>query len=440
MNSYRVTIAGAYLLFLSLFAGHAYFYSLYDIDMMGYIGNALAISSASIQQIHDDAYRALAAETPREVQDHLLGRDMAPPISQWKSRQDRATNAYHFAEYLPCFAIRPIFNELVYLLHFKLGVGLVRATIVIPVVSYWCIGVLVFWWLSSYIGYPRAALFSLLLMLSPPILDLARFNTPDALACLLVLAALYLVFERNYLFSGLTLLLVSVYVRTDNVVMAVGVLGYCAFITHQLDRAKAAVLASVAIASVFLINHFAGDYGIRLLYYRSFIEIPLAPGELVAHFGPADYLQAFRKAISLTMNSYFPLFALMGVAGYLGRKTRVSQAIAAVTTFYVAAHFLLFPSGQERFWGPFREIPFNRTQVPPSASSLRKARNIRFHSMRDNECEPEEKRKDEATLRSSSIISRHVRHTFDPGPTISIPMEQPVCDSCGGLAALLSCF
>ena len=346
-------IAGIYLLFLTLLASHAYFYSSYDMDMMGYIGNAVAMSGASVQQIHDAAYRALAAEAPKEVQGHLLGTDMAPPASQWMSRRDRASNAYHFAEYLPCFAIRPIFNELVYLMHFKLGIGLVRATILIPVVSYWLTGILVFLWLSSYISLMLAALFSFALMATPPILGLARFNTPDALGCLFVLAALYLVFERNSLFWGLTLLLASIYVRTDNVIMAVAVVGYVAFLTRELDKIKAAVLAAVAIASVFLINHFSGDYGIRLLYYRSFVEIPLAPGELVVHFGLSDYLHAFRKAISETMNSYFPLFVLMGVAGFCARKTRVSQAIGVVTAFYVATHFLLFPSGQERFWGPF---------------------------------------------------------------------------------------
>lgn len=346
-------IVGAFLLLLTLVSSRAYFYSLYDMDMMGYIGNAIAMSGASVPQIHREAYRALTEEAPDMVKDHLLGRDMAGPPSQWSSRQDRAKNPEHFAEYLPCFAVRPIFNELVYLLHYKVGVGLIRATIVVCVISHWLTGVLVFTWLAGYVGLFRAAVGSFLLMLSPPILILARFNTPDALSCLCSLAALYLIFQRESLFPGLTLLLASIYVRTDNVLLALAVLGYCSMVTRQLEKTKAAILGAVAVASVVLINHFAGDYGLRMLYYRSFVASPLAPGEFVAPFGRADYLRAFRTAISQTINSYFPLFVLMGLVGYLGRRTRVTQALAAVTTCYVFLHFLMFPSGQERFWGPF---------------------------------------------------------------------------------------
>lgn len=346
-------IVAVYLLFLTLLASRPYLYSLYDMDMMGYIGNAVAISGASVRQIHDISYRAVDAEVPPAAREHLLGRDKAGPISQWESRQDRAVNADHFAEYLPCFAIRPVFNELIYLLHFKLGIGLVHATIVISVLSYWLIGVLVFCWLCRYASVGRSALGSLLLMLSPPILDLARFNTPDALACLVSLAALYLIFERDRMFWGLTVLLLSVYVRTDNALLAVAVLAYCSIISQQLEKAKATALAALAVASVFLINHFAGDYGLRMLYYRSFVAIPLAPGELAPNFGIEDYLRAFRTAVSQTMSGSLPLFLFMGVVGVCAQRQRTSQAIAAVTGSYLIFHFLLFPSGQERFWGVF---------------------------------------------------------------------------------------
>ena len=347
------TVAAVYLLLLTLICTRPYFYSLYDMDMMGYIGNAVAMSGANVRQIHDTAYRAIEAEVPASFRAHLLGQDKAGPTSQWESRQDRAVDAGHFAEYLPCFAIRPVFNELIYVLHFKLGVGLVRATILISVVSYWLIGGLVFVWMRRYAGVERAALGSLLVMLTPPILDLARFNTPDALACLVSLAALYLIFEREQMFGGIILLLASVYVRTDNALLAVGVLIYCAMVSGQLEKAKAAVLAVVAVASVFVINHYAGDYGLRMLYYRSFIAIPLAPGELVAKFGVADYIRAFRGAVSETMIGSLPAFLLMGVIGICARRGRASQAIASVISFYLVSHFLLFPSGQERFWGVF---------------------------------------------------------------------------------------
>jgi hypothetical protein len=347
-----VVIVG-YLLLLTAAASRPYRYSIYDMDMMGYIGNAVAMSGASIPEIHEAAYLAVATEVPQASRDHLLGRDESGPTSQWQSRQDRAVNSYHFAEYLPCFAIRPIFNQLIYLLHYRLGVGLVRSTIVISVASYWLTGVLVFFWLSRYVSHARAAFGSLVLMLTPPILNLARFNTPDALACLTTLAALYLIVEREWQLPGFILLLLSVYVRTDNVLFAVAVLGYCSLVSKQLEKAKAGILAVLAVASVILINHFAGDYGLRVLYYRSFVAIPLAPGELVPSFDVADYFRAMRGALSEIMNGYMLPFVLMGAVGLLARRRPVTQVIAAVIVFYVIFHLLLFPSGQERFWGVF---------------------------------------------------------------------------------------
>jgi hypothetical protein len=184
IGSRQKVMVGVYLLLLTLVSSRPYFYSLYDMDMMGYIGNAIAMTGANLAQIHEVAYRAMAAEVPEMAKDHLTGRDKAESPSQGNALQDRSTNPYHFAEFLPCFAIRPIFNELVYLLHYKLGIGLIRATIVISVASYWLTGLLLFTWLAHYVGVERAALGSLLLMLAPPILNLARFNTPDALSCL----------------------------------------------------------------------------------------------------------------------------------------------------------------------------------------------------------------------------------------------------------------
>jgi len=120
-----------------------------------------------------------------------------------------------------------------------------------------------------------------------------------------------------------------------------------------MEKTKAAILTAVAVSSVIVINHFAGDYGIRMLYYRSFIAVPLAPGELVPQFGVPEYLRVFRTAISDTINGSFPFFVLMGIVGFFAWPVRVTRALGLVTGFYVCTHFILFPSGQERFWGPF---------------------------------------------------------------------------------------
>ena len=189
-------------------------------------------------------------------------------------------------------------------------------------------------------------------MISPPILKLARFNTPDCLSALVTLLSLYLLLEVGADLPGYILLLASVYVRTDNAVLVLLVVAYLSLAAKRLEKSKAAVLALLAVASVGIINHFSGDYGLKMLYYRSFIAVPLAPGELVAQFSIGDYLHAFRSGLSGLANGYMLLYLLLGAVGLAARPPRELLELALLTLLYTAFHFLLFPSSQERFMGP----------------------------------------------------------------------------------------
>src|SRR5208283_1159676 len=112
------------------------------------------------------------AQVPENILNHLLGKD---PVESPQSRSyiERASNPYSFAQFLPCFAVRPIFNEFVYVLHYWFGVGLL--------------------WISAYVPAIWAAVCCALLMLTPPVWDLARWPTPDALSSLALLLALYFI-------------------------------------------------------------------------------------------------------------------------------------------------------------------------------------------------------------------------------------------------------
>lgn len=341
-----------FMIVLTLAAFRAYQYPGYTTDEFLYMGNAVAMHGASIPEIHDTVYREVFAGVPRNIRDHLLGNDPVE-TAQSHSFHQRAIDSYNFAEFLPCFAVRPIFNELVYVMHYWLGIGLLRATVLISVLSYWLLGWMVLIWISRYVEAPWAALVSLLLLLTPPVWDLARWPMPDALSCLILLLALYLVLEKNDLAVGLTILLASVYIRTDNMLLVVTVLAYLSILNRTIEKTKAAVLVTVAVGSVFLINHFAGDYGAKLLYYRAFVGTPLAPGEFVARFGFHDYLAGLRNGVAAVMHGDFLLFALMGVVGFLRRPSRGIWGLMVVTVVYSAGRFVLFPLVEDRYFALF---------------------------------------------------------------------------------------
>jgi len=317
------------------------------------MANAVAMSGASVQVIHETVYREAKAGIPSPTFKHLTGDDPSEPEHEGNSFRQRAVDPYRFAEFLPCFAIRPIFNEFIYVLHYWLGVGLLKAVVLIPVVSYWLMGWVVFFWACRYVPTAWAALISSLTLLSPPLWDLARSTTPDALSSLVVLLAMLLLFEKKILLPGIILLMASVYVRTDNVVLVLLVLAYLFIADLGLRAVETASLVALAFASVFLINHFSGDYGPKVLFYRSFIEAPAAVGEITPRFGLSDYLQALKLAIANVVHGYYIPFALMGAVGVLRPRSRAVVAVIALTAIYTAAHLVIFPNPETRFFGPF---------------------------------------------------------------------------------------
>ncbi|HME32899.1 MAG TPA: hypothetical protein VKG65_09130 [Terriglobales bacterium] len=351
LRSAKLSTLG-FMVILALAALRAYQYPAYNSDEFQYMANAVAMHGAHPPEIHDTVYGEARAHIPRNILDHLLGKDPVE-TAQSRSYQERAANPYRFAQFLPCFAVRPLFNETVYVLHYWLGVGLLRATVFIPVFSYWIMGALLWAWISRYVVAPWAAVVSLLLMLTPPIWDLARWPLPDGLSCLILLLALYLILEQNRIVLGMTVLLASVYVRTDNMLLVLTVLGYLSVLNHTIEKPKAAVLAAVAVGSVFLINHFAGDYGAKLLYYRAFVSTPMAPGELVPQVGWHDYLRGFRAGMVGIVHGNFIVFGLMGLLGWLKRPSRAISGLAIVTVVYSVVRFLIFPLADERYFALF---------------------------------------------------------------------------------------
>jgi hypothetical protein len=344
----KIGIFFLYVLLLAGVARHLYYKPIYSMDSIQYMGNALLMEEHDPVRIHQRVYGEVQRFVPRTEREGLLGYEVGAPSDQNKSRQERASNAYTFAEFLPLFAIRPLYNQTLWLVS-KTGLGLVRSGLLISVTSYFLLGVLAFIWLGRYTSPVFTLAFSILLMISPPLMDLGRETTADPLATLVAFASLYLIFEQRRLFAGMILLLASIYFRTDFVVLAGPVILAC-WLQRRIELWKAAVLSILAVASVLCINHFAGDYGMGMLYYRNFTGVPVAPGEMTVRLSSRDYFLALRAGITLMMASFFLPFLLLGTTGIALRQMR---GLFAATLAYVLLHFLILPNWQERWFGVF---------------------------------------------------------------------------------------
>lgn len=335
-----------YVLSLALSSIHVYRKPVYATDSIQYMGNALLMEETDVVRIHDRVYAELKRSVPESAHRVLIGEDPAASEDHNRPRRDRARDPYHFAEFLPLFAIRPLYNQTLWLVS-QTGLGLVHSGVLISAASYFLMGILLFLWLGRYAGSVFGFAMALLLMMSPPLTELGRETTSDALATLVAFASLYLIFERQLLVPGLSLMLASIFFRTDFVVLAGPTIAACWW-ERRIDLWKASVLALLAVVSVLGINYFAGDYGIGMLYYRNFVGTPIAPAEMTVQFSFRDYIPALRSGLTLASNSFFLPFLLLGTIGVVSRWARV---LLVVTLSYVFLHFLVLPNWQERWVG-----------------------------------------------------------------------------------------
>jgi hypothetical protein len=342
-----------FALCLTFICLRAFQYPEYRTDGLSYMADVVAMHGASIEAIHKAVYAEAQKGIPPLTFNHLSGNDPAAPASELASFRDRAINPYHFAEYLPCFAVRPIFTELVYVLHYRLGIGLLKSLLLVPTVSYWLLGWLLLAWSGRYIILPWAALITTLLLLSPPLWDMARAPGPDALSTLVVLLALFFLLERPMPLLGTVLLISSVYIRTDNVIAVVMVLAYLWVFGRRVRAVEAALFSALALSSVIVINHSAGDYGATMMYYRGFIAAPVAVGEFVPRFGMHDYLHALKAGIGGVLHGPHMVFALIGIAAIARDRSRAVLGLMITTAGAAALHFIVFPLPDTRYLGPF---------------------------------------------------------------------------------------
>lgn len=344
-HGHKFAITTAFLLLLFVSSVRCILAPFYQLDILGYMGNALLMEDRDPIDIHKRVYAEAARDLPRATYQDMTG-ERGGSDDLVRSKQDRVQNPWHFAEYLPFFAIRPLYNQTLYWVS-KTGLGLVRAAILISTTSYILIGLIVFAWMMEYVGVQYAAVATLLIMVSPPVTFVGRFAGSDALATLCALFSLFLIFEKQKLTAGMALLLVSVFVRTDNVVVA-GLALLACVMQKRIRLWQGGILACVALGSALMINHAAGDYGIKMLYFRNFLGTPLAPAETPAQFSAPDYLRAFREGLSNAADGVLVPFLLLATIGLA--KPGPARTVLFITSAYVALHFVILPNWQDRWF------------------------------------------------------------------------------------------
>ena len=239
----------------------------------------------------------------------------------------------HLRELEPLYAIRPLYLRLISVLSAALPVQ--KAIDLISASSLFGVGLVLMLWTNNPV-------LSALLMAYYPILTLGRGGTPDALAALLALSALCLIDLYTAYIPALCILFVSLGVRTDTLLLLFCVLVWLVW-KKKIPAYIGGVLAIAALGIVLAINHWAGNYGWIVLFRYSFIggRYPaLEPHTLSIR----EYLHALFAGASVILTRS-ALWIVLGVVAYLRRPS----SLLLVTAAAAAGHFLLFPSGEDRY-------------------------------------------------------------------------------------------
>jgi hypothetical protein len=307
----------------------------YTWDLLGYVG--CAVNSTDPKVIHDVAFDAIR-DAPSDEDIHADN----------PYRKDVTANPYHFAEQLPFYSIKPVYVASIKVLH-QAGMPFQKSAVAISAASNFLLAVLLWQWLAAYLSGWSLAAACTLIMLSPNILVLSRWATPDCLATLVAAVAFYLVLERKSYFWGSSILLLDVWVRTDALVLA-GIVFAVLLITRKLDIMQFAALSLLALGSYFTINHFAGNYGWPALFYNSFMGGLTAPGEAVIHFSWSAYVhQLVRGAFLWLISGSFALYVLLGALAISLNRTSMYSYMCAAVLAARALSYLLYPNGDQRY-------------------------------------------------------------------------------------------
>ena len=253
-----------------------------------------------------------------------------------------AGSAERMAQIEPFYAIKPLYIALIGAIQDSLNVSPQQAIRLISVASFLLLGLVLYCWTYEPV-------LCAIVMATQPITLLARFGTPDALSTVVIVAAC-LALKAKRTFLTVLLLLVSVYVRTDNVILVLLVLAWMASVERVLTPSVAIVLAAMAVGSVYFVNYWSGNYGWAVLFRYSFLAGTgqTLPGNLPTHVSAREYLGVLRAGCVEIATRFAP-WLLLSVAAWRKSPER-SKWMLVVVALAVSAHFVLFPSAEDRYY------------------------------------------------------------------------------------------
>jgi len=356
-----LSLAGL-LIFLTVFAFLSLQNPIFTWDLVAYTGSAFSWRLDDPVAIHTATYALLEAELPAPAWQSLISGEYPAAM---------ASSASEFHSQLQLYLIRPLYVGLIVLLGL-FGLSYVQAGLLLSVVPALALCVLAFQWFRHHVPPHYALACVILLAFSSRLFDISRLVLPDALSAFVLVLGLYLLIEKVHLAKwGAAILVLSVLVRTDNILLVGPVLVYLSIINYQRNtavmdfRVPAAALALAVLA--YLTSSLMNDHGWWRLFHHTFIESIVDLEGFDAPFSLSAYLSVLAARLQplfmagfvvYTMMMPFMLLAIFGLlrtAGIWQGQRGTMKVIVLVCLLNMLVYFFLFPLVEtwDRFFIPY---------------------------------------------------------------------------------------
>jgi len=242
----------------------------------------------------------------------------------------------HLRQLLPLYAIRPTYVDVLSLVS-RSGFSIQQSINLVSALSFFRIAIVLLPWTCN-------PLYCALLLITPAVLVIGRLGTPDALSALIVIAAFWAL-TQDRLVSGMSLLILSLWIRSDNALLVIAAIGWLVW-KRKLPTVWGSLLALLDIAMVLFIHHEAGNYGWAALFRYSFVGGKY-PAEMPSHVSMLECVRAFATGLQ-SLGPQLAPWILLGIVAW--RKDSRYREILTVVVMCVVAHFLLYPSPEGRYF------------------------------------------------------------------------------------------
>lgn len=285
-----VGLLAVYLVFLCYYALSN---PLYTWDTVPYIASMFADDISSLELLHSTTYSYL--------EEHLAPEQFSALISG-SYASDMFANAEHFNSQLNMYAIKPAYIIILKSLTF-FGIDPLTALALLSLIPGVLICVLLFHWLSSDGGRFQALLLVLVFSVSARLIDLSRVPVPDNFSALVTMAGLYALIAKQWFKIAVTLLCLSVLIRTNNILF-VGLL-FCwqSWVSYRLEsswKGKDFLIFGIGFvmsALVYFVISNSFDYQWWRLFYHTFIESQVDIDTFSEPFATSLYLPVVQSAL-----------------------------------------------------------------------------------------------------------------------------------------------